>query len=68
LPGKWQDLNRYPALKGDNSVKCPYAALYFSHRRCGVRQKYASLLWLRTPCLWTFYEAIKKIFRKKNSV
>ena len=44
----------------DGFGKRPYAALRFIPRRCGVRQKYASLLGTRAPCLWTFCEAVNR--------
>ncbi len=37
--------------------KAPYAALRFSPRHCGVREKYASFLRDHAPCLRSFFEA-----------
>ncbi|MCX5907608.1 MAG: hypothetical protein NTY64_10580 [Deltaproteobacteria bacterium] len=40
--------------KIDGFVKSPSAALHGILRRCGVQPKYASLLWICAPCIWSF--------------
>ncbi len=62
--GTWKASKRtsYPAsglsseqdTKDDGFVKSPSAALHCILRRCGVQPKYASLLWICAPCIWSF--------------